>query len=225
MAFDIRPCPYCDTPCEADWVDVGVGYAQCGPYHCELCGASEIGPHDRYIDSRGRLSSDLRRGLKTSLGYGWRWFVQAQYAHIHAQRPFEFERCMRDWCARPSNLAPFRRLTAEEEQTGWYAPDSAPGTSANVIGGEIVTHRQALAAYRAHAPETSLEDLREPGQGASPEPTAYAVLCPKHGRVYLTLEGYTQQLSRPNAKWSCPTCQRVATFDDTTYEAAMEAPF
>lgn len=39
-------CPYCDTVCRADFVDVGVGHQQCGPYHCENCGASEIGPYD-----------------------------------------------------------------------------------------------------------------------------------------------------------------------------------
>lgn len=40
-------CPYCNYPgCEADWVDVGVGMVQCGPYHCPECGASEIGSHD-----------------------------------------------------------------------------------------------------------------------------------------------------------------------------------
>ncbi len=39
-------CPYCRIHCDADWVDVGVGMIQCGPYHCEQCGASEIGPND-----------------------------------------------------------------------------------------------------------------------------------------------------------------------------------
>lgn len=40
-------CPYCGTRCDADFVDIGVGYQQCGPYHCEACGASEIGPNDK----------------------------------------------------------------------------------------------------------------------------------------------------------------------------------
>ena len=40
-------CPYCSALCCADFVDVGVGHIQCGPYHCEACGASEIGPNDR----------------------------------------------------------------------------------------------------------------------------------------------------------------------------------
>lgn len=42
-----EPCPYCQHPaCEADWVDVGVGLVQCGPFVCPECGASEVGPHD-----------------------------------------------------------------------------------------------------------------------------------------------------------------------------------
>lgn len=40
-----RECPYCGAECHADFVDVGVGFAQCGPYHCG-CGAIEIGPFD-----------------------------------------------------------------------------------------------------------------------------------------------------------------------------------
>lgn len=43
---EVKSCPYCGKPCEADWCDVGVGYVQCGPFHCTNCGASEIGPHD-----------------------------------------------------------------------------------------------------------------------------------------------------------------------------------
>ena len=39
-------CPYCQTICRADFVDNGVCLQQCGPYHCEQCGASEIGPND-----------------------------------------------------------------------------------------------------------------------------------------------------------------------------------
>lgn len=39
-------CRYCSAMCCADYVDVGVGYVQCGPFHCEACGASEIGAFD-----------------------------------------------------------------------------------------------------------------------------------------------------------------------------------
>lgn len=45
-----QPCPYCRTICRADFVDVGVGMQQCGPYHCESCGASEIGSFDEPRD-------------------------------------------------------------------------------------------------------------------------------------------------------------------------------
>lgn len=82
-------CPYCNTICRADFVDIGVGMQQCGPYHCENCRASEIGPYD-------------------------------------IERP----------------------LTENEERTGWYAPESLPGSSANVIDGRIVGYVQARDTYR-----------------------------------------------------------------------------
>lgn len=82
-------CPYCSTICRADFVDIGVGFQQCGPFHCEECGASEIGIFDE-------------------------------------PRP----------------------LTAREEDTGWYAPGEAPGSSANVIAGKVVSHVEARRAYR-----------------------------------------------------------------------------
>jgi len=51
---DLEPkerCPYCGASCHADFVDIGVGYQQCGPYHCEGCGASEIGAFDNYDEN------------------------------------------------------------------------------------------------------------------------------------------------------------------------------
>lgn len=39
-------CPYCGTECEAEFVDIGVGEQQCGPFHCENCHAVEIGPYE-----------------------------------------------------------------------------------------------------------------------------------------------------------------------------------
>lgn len=83
-----RNCPYCQTECYADFVDIGVGYQQCGPFHCENCGASEIGPYDAE-----------------------------------------------------------RTLSEVENKTGWYGPESEPGSSANVIGGKIVSHETARSAY------------------------------------------------------------------------------
>lgn len=50
-------CPFCNALCCADFVDIGVGYQQCGPYVCERCGASEIGPHDEEVS----LSEEERK--------------------------------------------------------------------------------------------------------------------------------------------------------------------
>jgi hypothetical protein len=51
-------CPYCGHPeTHAEWVDVGIGSIQCGPYHCEQCEATEIGPHD----TAGELTEEERR--------------------------------------------------------------------------------------------------------------------------------------------------------------------
>lgn len=84
-------CPYCQALCCADFVDVGVGYTQCGPYHCEACGASQIGPYD----------------------------------------------------------AP-RWMTKSEERTGWYAPGTPAGSSANVDeSGRHIQYFEADTLYRA----------------------------------------------------------------------------
>ncbi len=88
-------CPYCDEVCYADFVDIGIGNQQCGPYHCESCGASQIGPYDEP-----------------------------------------------------------RELTSDEQRTRWYAPDSEPGSSANVIGGKVVSHVEMREVYRAEYPES-----------------------------------------------------------------------
>lgn len=48
----LQDCPYCGSPCDADWVDVGVGHVQCGPYHCENCHAYEIGPEWEEVEHR-----------------------------------------------------------------------------------------------------------------------------------------------------------------------------
>jgi hypothetical protein len=52
-------CPYCSTICRADFVDVGVGMQQCGPFHCDACGASEIGPYD---ESRELSAAEVQTG-------------------------------------------------------------------------------------------------------------------------------------------------------------------
>ena len=88
--FGKQNCPYCENPdCYADWVDVGVGYVQCGPFYCTKCNASEIGTYDED-----------------------------------------------------------RALTEREEKTGWYEPGSIPGSSANVINGQIVSQSTMKAVYQ-----------------------------------------------------------------------------
>lgn len=59
------PCPYCEAPMECDTVDVGVGFQQCGPYHCDACGASEIGPEacaGAALDEDERRTGFYKRG-------------------------------------------------------------------------------------------------------------------------------------------------------------------
>jgi hypothetical protein len=60
-------CPYCGALCMADFVDIGVGYTQCGPYHCEACHASEIGPcrgdnFDQIGDGRPLSEKEIQTG-------------------------------------------------------------------------------------------------------------------------------------------------------------------
>lgn len=52
-------CPYCSCEdCEADYVDVGVGMIQCGPYYCPECHASEAS----YLDSRPLTEIEEKTG-------------------------------------------------------------------------------------------------------------------------------------------------------------------
>lgn len=100
-AYEIHTvdCPYCGEECHADWVDIGVGMQQCGPFHCQACMASQIGPYDKE-----------------------------------------------------------RELTDEEKRTGWYAPHSEPGSSANVVGGKIVGHKKALKVYKENYPYSATDE-------------------------------------------------------------------
>lgn len=55
-----EPCAWCYAPCECDSVDVGVGYVQCGPYHCERCGASQMAPSGN--DNHRATEEERKRG-------------------------------------------------------------------------------------------------------------------------------------------------------------------
>lgn len=106
---DTQNCPYCNAVCDADFCDVDVGMIQCGPYHCQQCGASEIGPYDNYVD------------------------------------PYKPYRFPDDQPEEPKSDP--RVLELQESKTGWYQPHSVPGSSANVIGGKVVSHQVMKATY------------------------------------------------------------------------------
>jgi hypothetical protein len=77
-------CPYCDEPCEAPTVDVGVGEIQCGPYGCDLCESVQIGPFDKPDRPLTQKEKDV----------GWhkpRYVVTYEFPPI-PDRQF-------DWCA------------------------------------------------------------------------------------------------------------------------------
>lgn len=46
LSFDQRLCPRCAAVAKADFVDIGVGMQQCGPFGCEACGWVEEKPDD-----------------------------------------------------------------------------------------------------------------------------------------------------------------------------------
>ena len=58
-------CPYCGDEMDTDWVDNGIGMVQCGPYHCQKCHASEIGPQllDWYYKNREGSSELIEKKL------------------------------------------------------------------------------------------------------------------------------------------------------------------
>jgi hypothetical protein len=63
----------------------------------------------------------------------------------------------------------------------------------------------------------------------SPEPDKYAALiCPRHGQVFLTQAEYIRQMKDVNEVWRCPEpnlrehapaiCGRICDFDDDYWE-------
>lgn len=50
MSSEVK-CPYCGSSnVEADFVDIGVGMMQCGPYCCFDCHAYQLSPEERQRD-------------------------------------------------------------------------------------------------------------------------------------------------------------------------------
>lgn len=119
-----QECPYCKSEMEADFVDVGVGMVQCGPYHCYECGASEIGPElsDWYYKDREG---------KTIFLTGKRRFVPI------LQRKVKF--------ATQAVLKPGHPFSEKELETGFYLGKISP--YANTVNGELVDHKKAKEMY------------------------------------------------------------------------------
>jgi len=69
-----------------------------------------------------------------------------------------------------------------------------------------------------------LADVRPPeGTPAISEvETAYAVLCPTHGQVFLTDDEYGRQLCRADDRWICPKCGEICNWDDDNYEKHLD---
>lgn len=55
-----------------------------------------------------------------------------------------------------------------------------------------------------------------------PLTTAWAVVCPRHGQVFLTRPLYLAQLDRPDEGWRCPMCGVPADWDDDNYEQSLD---
>lgn len=124
-------CPYCGDSMEADFVDVGVGMMQCGPYHCYSCGASEIGPElsDWHYKDREGIDIYLLGKRKYS---SWERRGKGAKVHYRTGPVLRYD-------------APF---SAEELETGYYNPASKKiSPYANTVGGNLVDHIAAKEMY------------------------------------------------------------------------------
>ena len=56
----------------------------------------------------------------------------------------------------------------------------------------------------------------------SDERTPYALLCPRHGAIYLTHHGYNLQMQKYELRWYCPQCGELAGWDDDNWDEYLE---
>lgn len=59
----------------------------------------------------------------------------------------------------------------------------------------------------------------------SEDPTPYAVrcnYCSPGELIYMRRDFYLEQMMAPDAKWICPRCGQVASWDDDNYEERMQ---
>jgi rubrerythrin len=75
-------------------------------------------------------------------------------------------------------------------------------------------------AERTAAYQAAHDQLRSVVKYATGEETRrYArLICGAHGAIDISETEYDRQLSRPNARWSCPRCGDVCAFDDEYFE-------
>lgn len=119
-----QKCPYCKSEMEADWVDVGVGMQQCGPYHCYECHASEIGPEISEWYFKDRKGNTI---------------------YLKGKRKYY------KWAKKKINigggpvLKPGHPFSEIELETGFYQGKISP--YANTVGGQLVDHVTAKEMY------------------------------------------------------------------------------
>lgn len=126
-----KECPYCKEMMEADWVDVGVGMVQCGPYHCYSCGASEIGPELNDWFYKDREGNDIYLIGKRKY-CSWAKRGKGAKVHFNSYPVLRYD-------------APF---TKRELETGFYEPSTKKiSPYANTVNGELVDHITAKEMY------------------------------------------------------------------------------
>ena len=124
-------CPYCNSVCKADWVDVGVGMEQCGPYYCTNCRASEIGRFD-----------DI--GFDIQVFYDW---MDENYKLVKIDE--KYEQIFIGIGDRDFKIPETATISQKEWDKGWYKPNSPMGSSVNTCNGEYIDHKTAKKLYDA----------------------------------------------------------------------------
>ena len=53
-------------------------------------------------------------------------------------------------------------------------------------------------------------------------PCSWAIICRKHGQVFLTRAEYSRQSGLVDRLWTCPRCGRKSNWDDDNYEEFLD---
>jgi hypothetical protein len=78
-----------------------------------------------------------------------------------------------------------------------------------------------IGEWTCPACELAERDAHTSGLEVASSP--YAIICPDHGRVYLSSAEYERQMRLPDDRWICPRDGKVSEWDDDNYERAMDA--